>query len=112
MASYSTQSAHNKGAHDLLEGSAPKYIDWQITVLFYAALHAVNFYFELQGIPAPRYHRERLSLIRQHLPAISDEYKNLQFLSEQARYCGREEVDATSTESARRSYSAIMRHLA
>ena len=45
--------AHNKRAFDFLGTRAPEYADWQITTLFYAALHGFNRHFEQHGIEAP-----------------------------------------------------------
>ena len=112
MSPYSEQSAHNKNAHDLLGTRSPEYLDWQITALFYSALHLFNHHFELRGIRKPENHRQRSRLIAHELPSTYDEYRNLKSLSEQARYGGRAEITASSIRTAVKSYSEIVKHLA
>ena len=112
MTVHGAQSIHNKNTYDFLITKTPKYLDWQITTLFYAALHAVNRHFELQGIKAPERHGKRLALVKRRLPSISSAYQNLQMLSEQSRYGGRDEVDDDSMKSALKFYSRIMSELA
>ena len=112
MPSYSEQSAHNKNAHDLLGTRSPEYLDWQITALFYSALHSFNHHFELRGIRKPENHRQRSRLIARELPSTYDEYRNLKSLSEQARYGGRVEINDRSMESAFESYRKIVKRLA
>lgn len=107
MPEYGAQSVHNKNAFDVLATKAPKYTDWQITMLFYAALHWINLYFELNGVTVPTNHSKRLKLIKNKLPTIVEAYRNLQTLSEQARYGGRGEVDDVAIKSALRSYAEI-----
>lgn len=88
-----------------------EYTDWQITVLFYAALHSANCHFEMNGIKAPTNHNKRLVLIKDRLPTMAEAYKNLQTLSEQSRYGGRGKVDDVSIKSALKSYAEIMDRL-
>lgn len=112
MPSYSEQSAHNKNAHDLLGTRSPEYPDWQITALFYSALHLFNHHFELRGIRKPENHRQRYRLIARELPHTAKDYTKLKSLSEQARYGGRAEISASSIRTAVKSYSEIVKHLA
>ena len=112
MSAYSAQSAHNKKAHDFLGAGYPEYLDWQITTLFYSALHLFNRHFALRGIKMPKNHRERFKLIERQLPSMSKAYLRLKSLSEQSRYGGRAEVTARSLKSALESYSEIVKQLA
>ena len=108
MPGYGAQSAHNKNAFDFLATRSPEYLDWQITALFYAALHSLNQHFELLGVKVPASHSKRSRLVKRRLPSIWRPYKNLQALSERSRYVGRGGVDDASEESALRSYAEIM----
>lgn len=111
MPAYGAQSAHNKKTHDFLATEAPEYSDWQITTLFYSALHSFNRHFELEGVEIPDRHGKRLALINRKLPSIREAYKNLQMLSEQSRYGGRDEADDSAVKSALKSYREIMDRL-
>ena len=111
MPEYGAQSAHNKNAFDFLATKAPEYTDWQITMLFYAALHSANRHFEMKGIEVPTNHNKRLKVMKDRLPTMVEAYKNLQTLSEQSRYGGRGEVDDVAMKSALKSYAEIMDRL-
>lgn len=108
MPSYRAQVVHNEDTCGFLGTETPKYVDWEITTLFYAALHSINRCFELQGVEIPRLHRERREAIEDKLPNIAKSYRALKVLSEQSRYDGRGEVDSNSMEEARKLYSEIM----
>lgn len=112
MTDYVAQSTHNKKTHDFLNTKTPEYRDWEITTLFYAALHAVNRHLESKGIKMPKNHVVRLRLVKIELPSIFEEYKNLKLLSERSRYLGQEKVSGSSLKSALESYFEIMRKLA
>ena len=112
MPEYGAQSAHNKNAFDFLATKAPEYTDWQITMLFYAALHSANRHFEMNGIEVPTNHNKRFKVIKDRLPTIVKAYKNLQTLSERSRYVGRSKVDDVAMESALESYCQIVNRLA
>ena len=112
MSPYSTQSAHNKKAHDFLGSGYPEYLDWQITTLFYSALHLFNHHFALRGIKMPDNHRARTRAIERELPSTLKAYLGLKSLSEQSRYGGRAEITARSLKSALELYSEIAKRLA
>lgn len=112
MSAYGAQSTHNKNACDFLGAARSEYVDWQITMLFYSALHLTNQYFEFRGIPIPDRHNQRLESVRRELPDIIEAYKNLKVLSEQSRYEGRGRVDDISLASALKSHSEIADRLA
>ena len=111
MSAHGVQSAHNEDTCNFLGTETPKYMDWEITTLFYAALHSINAYFEQRGILVPDSHRKRLRAVKRELPAIATAYEKLQSLSENSRYGGMGAVDGTSIKWARISYSRITDHL-
>ena len=81
------QSNHNKDTSDFLNTQNPNYIDWEITTLFYAALHRVDNYFKNNGPRIPTDHQERNRLVRQELPTVVySAYHKLFVLSLRARY--------------------------
>ena len=112
MTDYVAQSKHNKKTHDFLNTKTPEYRDWEITTLFYAALHAVNRHFESRGIKVPTNHGARRSLVRHKLPAVYEPYMRLRVLSERSRYKGLETANDACLESALKSYSKIRQLLA
>lgn len=83
---YESQSNHNKDTHDFLHTKNPSYVDWEITTLFYAALHLVNGYFKRNGIPLPRNHHDRSILMNEKLHSLYPTYRKLYALSIKARY--------------------------
>lgn len=79
---------HNLEARGFLQ-SAQQFYDWEITTLFYAALHYVDAYFA--GITNtlhqhPKSHMKRQKLVNLYLGQIAVEYGKLSKLSENARY--------------------------
>ena len=77
---------HNKELFEHLCTVSPKYLDWEVVALFYAALHLVNDYFERNGHAMPKNHNTRNKMIRRHLSDLKDEYNVLYGLSIRARY--------------------------
>lgn len=61
-----------------------RFPDWEITVLFYSALHYVDAFLSTQGIH-PRNHDSRIRSIRSYINAWED-YRDLYHLSLDARY--------------------------
>ena len=80
------QAEHNETLYAYLDSMSPTYTDWQVTCLFYAALHYVDAYLDTQGIPRPKGHPIRNSRVLQHLSGIYDDYYELYERSRDARY--------------------------
>ena len=99
--SHYAQSEHNKDTHDFLNTKTPKYSDWEITVLFYAALHGVNHNFQQRGFAVPASHFKRNKLVEKELPLIYKSYRKLHTLSIQSRYSINKISDATRNEALR-----------
>ena len=76
-----------------------RFPDWEITALFYSALHYVDAFLSTQGIH-PRSHDSRIRSIRSFADAWED-YRDLYQLSLHARYntvgFGTETADAVRT---------------
>lgn len=68
------------------EPTAP-YADWAVTIVFYAAVHAVETVLAQQGVHS-RTHTERRSHVRRLFPHIRTLYYRLDTFSRQARYDG------------------------
>lgn len=83
---HESQSDHNKDAYGFLHTENPSYVDWEVTTLFYAALHLVDGYFEKNGIQLPNSHRTRNHLVNKELNSLYPTYRKLYNLSLKARY--------------------------
>ena len=84
---HQVQYMHNKKlSDDMMHSFQSQYNDWQITSLFYSALHLINSYFYKNNMPRPTNHRKRSEAVKKELPAIYSEYQELRELSEHARY--------------------------
>ncbi len=82
------QVEHTIDVFRYLGVAAPAYHDWQVTCLFYAALHLVEAFLHQTASRARRTntHALRSGAVRRLLPAISLDYERLKNQSEGARY--------------------------
>ena len=81
--------------------------DWEVTVLFYAALSMVNGWFELRGLDVPARHTARRDMIKRHLPHLHKNYNELRSLSEDARYGHGHDMDDRHHKRARELYNSV-----
>jgi uncharacterized protein (UPF0332 family) len=63
-----------------------RFPEWEITALFYSALHYASAFLATQG-HHPENHSQRNNLVR-NLTNIGEDYRNLYSLSRDARYRG------------------------
>ena len=84
---YRRQSEYNRSVYEWMDESRPNLADWKVTVLFYSALHRVNYWFVTQTEKVPENHVERNRRVERELPAIFDDYRDLYTMSRRARYC-------------------------
>lgn len=84
------QIAHDKRAREILvkggRSSGKRLLDWEVTLMFYEIVIAVDGYAEIRGIPVPKNHAARSALVKRHLPYLADMYNGLYGLSLEARY--------------------------
>lgn len=84
------QAEHNEALFDHLASASPTYLDWQVTSLFYAALHYVDAH--LATVPGggmhPKSHGVRDNQVATHtsLKPVYVRYQELQNRSVDARY--------------------------
>lgn len=87
------QAEHNETVLRVLRRSQRMTTDWQVTLLFYIALHYVDAYLHTLRPPTgihPKGHRERGRQAGEHLGlSLAADYYELQRRSEDARYNGR-----------------------
>ena len=106
------QAAHNEALVEFLDGTP--YTDWSATATFYAALHFIQAYFLSKNPPEdPQSHGVRDAAIDndKFLQQIRNHYRDLQDLSEAARYYGSKPT-ASELKTGVASYlAAIKKHL-
>lgn len=103
------QSNHNARFSRYLERDTPLYRDWEITALFYSALHIVESYLS-KTAGEVKSHTARRDLIRDHLGDISNEYRKLKELSGKARYdCLHSELTKDEKELALEHHAKIVK---
>ena len=78
------QAARNEEFANAISGLETRFTEWEVTALFYSALHYVSAFLATQGYEAKNHH-ERRSLIA-HYTNVSYEYDNLLQHSLDARY--------------------------
>ena len=83
---YRQQSEYNRSVYEWMDESRPNLTGWKAAVLFYSALHRVNYWFATQTGKVPENHAERNRRVRRELPHIFDDYRDLYELSMRARY--------------------------
>ena len=84
MSWHALQSIHNHGAQQHMSKS-PQYADWEITSLFYSALHTVDEYLLSIG-KKPRNHQTRDRMVDENIPHAYQDYYDLYNLCLKVRY--------------------------
>ena len=81
------QIAYNEKALDwLARASGARFWGWEIVVMFYGIVTALDGYAAARGRPAPKSHTERRAIVKLHLPHPVDPYDSLYGLTIEARY--------------------------
>ena len=83
---YRRQSEHSKRFYKRIAADYDDLADWKTTVLFYSALHRVNYWLDVLTGRAPKSHFERNRQVGRELPTVSDDYHALYRMSREARY--------------------------
>ncbi len=81
---YLNKAERNERLSNFLASLPDRYTEWEITTLFYSALHYVNAFLELRGLEAP-HHFARYKLVAS-LTNFARQYENLSQKSMNARY--------------------------
>ena len=84
---YRRQSEYNRSVYEWMDESRPNLTDWKVVVLFYSALHRVNYWFATQTGKVPENRAGRNRRVRRELPQIFDDYRDIYTMSRRARYC-------------------------
>ena len=80
------QRKHNIDSNRYLVKANSDYQDWEITTLFYSAIHIVNAYLFLVVNKIPTSHYKRKKLIELELNLIYPYHCSLEMQSQKARY--------------------------
>ena len=114
---YYKKTDHNIDTKNYLHNKSPKYIDWEVTTLFYAALHLVNNYFKKNNIMIPEKHGKMLKILRQlsNLSKISNEeadnlyecYYAIFLKSIDARYRPNVEISDADLKNVKESFDIL-----
>ena len=83
---HEARATHNQDlfAH-LTATAAGVFPDWEATSLFYVAVHLVEALLAVRGLHS-RDHRERRGHVMRYLPTAHAVYRQLEYLSRDARY--------------------------
>jgi len=112
---HEARAEHNERLYAHLRVTAPNaFLDWETTSLFYAAVHLVEALLATINLH-PMGHQERLELASVHLKAGYHPYRQLEELSQRARYNAKVQITSQEVAEAlacfRRVRDAIVREL-
>ena len=80
---------------------------WEIVMMFYEIVIAVDWYAEMRGRPAPKTHVERRAIVELHLPHLVDPYEDLYGVSLKARYYDGYAMTERAWRKAARHYKTL-----
>ena len=83
---YLALAEKNEQFAEMLSALPQRFTEWEVTALFYSALHYVSAFLAMQGL-FPENHSDRNNLVR-NLTNIGSDYRNSYSLSLDARYRG------------------------
>ncbi len=86
---HARQTQHNEEYLDTFDLGVTPYLDWAVTVMFYTALHYVEWYLATKNLhPADHTIRDSYLQRTRDLKPIWPDYRRLKDRSEKARYEG------------------------
>jgi hypothetical protein len=117
-AAHLAKAGHNERFSDRLaemNAETERFEDWEVTSLFYAAVHLADAYLaNLGGHPVSHVQPEagkvpgRNQLVRRHIPLVWPHYRQLQNLSHVERYDAEARIPRAQVDRARsREYEAV-----
>ena len=102
------QIAYNEKALGwLAKAAGARFWGWEIVVMFYSIVTALDGYAVARGHPAPKSHTERRAIVELHLPHLVNPYDSLYGLSLEARYRKGYAMDEKSGLEAARCCEAL-----
>jgi uncharacterized protein (UPF0332 family) len=104
-----SKAEHNEKLAETIGKTA--YLDWAVTIIFYAALHYVDAILAA-SVVHPETHSERNDAIGTNatLMKIRPEYRTLETLSRNARYRSMK-IEPTDLQEAQNNFSVLRAHL-
>ena len=104
------QWGHNLEAAEVLRCSRTgRFVDWEVTMLFYASMSLVNDWLERRGLNVPTMHYARRRMVKKYLPHLYEDYGRICALSEIARYKKGYAMGDTERQEARAIHERISR---
>ncbi len=79
-----TKARENENLADTMASLPDRHTDWEVTMLFYSALHYVDAFLATRGVH-PKTHRERINLLA-NTTNFARDYRTLLRRSMNARY--------------------------
>ncbi len=106
---YQKSIANKKKAFEHLNQKTPTHIEWEVVIIFYAALHLVNDYFYKNGIEFVKRHGGRMKAIKKD-SKICDLYEDYRIMFERsndARYEENVQITEEDRDDMKRRLSKI-----
>ncbi len=107
MSNYYAKSINNKNTLHYLNQKTPDYIEWEVIVIFYTALHLVNDYLHKNGIEFEKNHKGRKKAVKKELTDLYDSYVKLFDVSIRARYYPTANITEKIRNTCRKRLSEI-----
>ncbi len=106
------QIDYNAGARErLAKSDGTRLWAWEIVMMFYEIVIAVDRYADARGMPVPKTHGARRAVVRRHLPRLVKPYNDLYGLSLVARYCDGYAMTEMSWRKAARCREVLARSI-
>ena len=103
------QARHTRDARKSLEVSGSgRFTSWQVVMVFYEVVVAVDGYAGGMGRPAPTSHNARSTFVQRNFPHIAQSYEHLYNESVSARYYDGHAMTGRIWREAVRNYEIIM----
>ena len=106
------QIDYNRRARERLAGvDGARFWAWEIVMVFYEIVIAVDGYAEAEGMPVPKTHKARRVLVKRHFPHLVGPYNDLYGLSLEGRYYKGYDMTETAWREAARCREALAKSI-
>ena len=103
------QARHTRDARKSLEVSGSgRFASWQVVMMLYEVVAAIDGCAEGMGRPAPTSHNARSAFVQRNFPHMAQSYKHLDNESVSARYYDGHAMTGRIWREAVRNYEIIM----
>ena len=101
------KSSHNIDTERYLHQQIPKYVDWQVTAIFYSALHLVSNHLKEKGIEVPERHGDMIKTLKRLSGPLSKCYHTLYEKSRIARYSTKKEISEEDLKIVKNNFEFL-----